>query len=196
VDCLASGGRLLFLQGKEFLRARDLVEAAASQYGLSGEEYCHLMRKDSYWGGGPEIVALVNVLRRPIHVYELCSAGANGSRDGRFWLRRMACFGSPKFDRREPLHILSADSRFPDVEPGKQFTSGNHFLAMFPAPIDKSNPKQGVRGGNVDDPSNIHDLSRPWLANDEDEYPSNEENKHFLQIWWERLASFLENVRL
>ena len=49
-----------------------------------------------------------------------------------FTLRRMACFGSPKFDRREPLHILSADSRFPDVEPRRIRKVGNHFLALFP----------------------------------------------------------------
>jgi len=125
------------------------VEAAAAQYNITGEEYCGLMRKESYWGGGPEIVALCNVLRRPIHVYELTSSVVSGSgvdSDGNsdgsnnggfegkkeFELRRMACFGSPKFDRREPLHILSADSRFPDIAPGRQLRSGNHFLALFP----------------------------------------------------------------
>eukprot|EP00968_Pinguiococcus_pyrenoidosus_P007673 scaffold520_cov224-Pinguiococcus_pyrenoidosus.AAC.8 len=30
--------------------------------------------RDGKWGGGPEIVALSNALRRPIHVYELLSA--------------------------------------------------------------------------------------------------------------------------
>ena len=141
VDGLESRAKLLFLQGHEYLRAKDLVEAAASQYGLSGERYCELMRQDSYWGGGPEIVALCNVLRRPIHVYEL------HSHQKQFMLRRMACFGSPKFDRREPLHILSADSRFPDVTPGKQLDSGNHFLAVFP--VSKSvGRKAGVRGGD------------------------------------------------
>lgn len=44
----------------------------------------------------------------------------------------MACFGSPKYDRKEPLHILSADSRFPDVEPKRIRRVGNHFLALFP----------------------------------------------------------------
>ena len=48
--------KLLFLQGNEYLKARDLVQAAAAQYGLSGSEYCDLMGRDSYWGGGPEIV--------------------------------------------------------------------------------------------------------------------------------------------
>lgn len=54
------------------------------------------------------------------------------STNRQFALRRMACFGSPKFDRREPLHILSADSRFPDVDPHRIRKVGNHFLALFP----------------------------------------------------------------
>lgn len=53
----------------------------------------------------------------------------------------MACFGSPRYDRREPLHILSADSRFPDVEPKRIRRVGNHFLALFPV------TKKGVGGG-------------------------------------------------
>lgn len=174
------------------------------------------MRKPSEWGGGPEIVVLANVLRRPIHVYELqactadddddndddavdatttggerrsgltggsssstrrpswlngggrcsgggllrrainlrhgCSTTAITARGGAFasssgtrmqgevavapsgWrLRRIACFGSPKFDRANAaVHILSADSRFPDLKPGDQLPNGNHFLALFP----------------------------------------------------------------
>lgn len=69
-----------------------------------------------------------------------------------FTLRRMACFGSPKFDRKEPLHILSADSRFPDIEPSRIRKVGNHFLALFP--VEKSGGKGSgvlrralVRGG-------------------------------------------------
>jgi len=131
--------RLLFLQGKESLRSKDLVDAAAGQYGCTGDEYCETMRQESYWGGGPEIVALCNLLKRPIHVYELSSHKKD------FRLRRMACFGSPKFDRKEAIHILSADSRFPDVAPGRQLESGNHFLAVFP--VDCA-VKRKVRGGD------------------------------------------------
>ncbi len=145
VECLEQTRKLLFLQGHEFLRAQDLVQAAASQYGISGEEYCRLMRQDSYWGGGPEIVALCNVLQRPIHVYELASDR------NRFVLRRMACFGSPKFDKRPALHILSADSRFPDLQPGRQLPSGNHFLAIFPTVVSektkKTKKRTKLRGG-------------------------------------------------
>lgn len=179
VDCLEEQRKLLFLQGHEYLKAADLVEAAAAQYGISGEEYCDLMRQESYWGGGPEIVALCNVLQRPIHVYELhvpedenndgtrkhkgkkffynrgCGPGSPSSS---FVLRRMACFGSPKFDRSPALHILSADSRFPDLRPGEQLESGNHFLAIFPEPIserqkpneDEEEKKQLLRGGGND----------------------------------------------
>lgn len=158
VDCLSRNPRrVLFLQGSEYLRASDLVSAAAAQYDLSGDEYCAQMRQDSRWGGGPEIVALCNVLKRPIHVYELTTAttdeidgdGASGKKAAprpHFKLRRMVCFGSPKFDRKEPLCILSADSRFPDLQPGKQMASGNHFLAMFPA--KSPSPVRRVRGGS------------------------------------------------
>lgn len=73
VDVLANnnninGRRKLFLQGDEYLEARELLNAAAAQFDLDGREYCELMRKESYWGGGPEIVALCNYLQRPIHM--------------------------------------------------------------------------------------------------------------------------------
>jgi hypothetical protein len=189
------------------------------QYEVSPAQYLANMRKPSEWGGGPEIVVLANVLKRPIHVYELqpicddeaddakssCGGGggssSNGggssggsysggscsggsSRGGRWipgsgmlrrtlsarhsgaatafaargggislsspsgsegwapsgWrLRRIACFGSPKFDRANPaVHILSADSRFPDLKPGDQLPNGNHFLALFPEDLKEA----------------------------------------------------------
>mmetsp|Transcript_10971 Transcript_10971/g.15809 ORF Transcript_10971/g.15809 Transcript_10971/m.15809 type:complete len:354 (-) Transcript_10971:482-1543(-) len=136
--------RLLFLQGKECWPARELLEAAAAQFNISGEEYCHLMKQDAYWGGGPEIVALSNFLCRPIHVYKLASEEqVDDEGGGKFVLRRMACFGSPKFDRKEPLHILSADSRFPDISPGRQLAIGNHFLALFPYSSTRSTMRRG-----------------------------------------------------
>ena len=39
--------KLLFLQGNEYLRAKDLVSAAAAQYGMTAKEYCKQMKKDS-----------------------------------------------------------------------------------------------------------------------------------------------------
>jgi hypothetical protein len=206
VDCLEErdGRKLLFLHGNEYLRAQDLVEAAASQYGISGEEYCRLMRQDSYWGGGPEIVALCNVLQRPIHVYELfvppkgrslscfisrrhskkqnIDRGVNLNEDPEaatdFVLRRMACFGSPKFDRNAPLHILSADSRFPDIAPGKQLSSGNHFLAIFPEQVphyQENQKKQRIRGGD-----------NKWGRMHYDKHCEEEEES---KGWWHRFWS-------
>ncbi len=145
------------------MKTSELLSTASSQYGITPEEYCELMMQDSYWGGGPEIVALCAVLRRPIHVYELVplvndthggesDAAVSDDNDeeeqqqqeqeeamykedptsNQFCLRLLATFGSPKFDSKEPLHILSADSRFPDVDPKCTLKDGNHFLAMFP----------------------------------------------------------------
>ena len=161
----------LFLQGSEFLRPNELLNIACSQYGLTAEEYCESMRKDGVWGGGPDLVALCNYLKRPIHVFELMTfypkstsrerqmerrrrkrnrnqatvtrgvdegneidsdSGMVENSKPEFRLRRMACFGSPKFDYREPLHILSADCRFPDLQPGQQASAGNHFMVIFP----------------------------------------------------------------
>ena len=161
----------LFLQGSEFLRPNELLDIACSQYGLTAEEYCESMRKNGVWGGGPDLVALCNYLKRPIHVFELMTFHPKSSRERQmerrrrrnrnrnqatatrgvdegndidsdsgmvesskpeFRLRRMACFGSPKFDYREPLHILSADCRFPDLQPGQQASAGNHFMVIFP----------------------------------------------------------------
>jgi OTU-like cysteine protease len=178
VACLRDARRRLVLQGRESLRAAALVQAAAQQYGLSADEYCAAMSQESVWGGGPEVVALCNVLQRPIHVYELATMstatdeasdsessvaprlfasfkGAGGS--NAFLLRRMACFGSPKFDRQEALHILSADSRFPDIRPGQQLPAGNHFLAVFPVPEDDDDDDGGEHGV---DPANRHGRKR------------------------------------
>jgi OTU-like cysteine protease len=140
VACLRAERRL-FLQGREWMSAQELVDAAAQQYDLTSSEYCAAMVEDSVWGGGPEIVALCNLLQRPIHVYELATA----EREKRFVLRRMACFGSPRFDHRTALHILSADSRFPDVRPGQQLAAGNHFLAVFP----RQRRRGVLRGGDT-----------------------------------------------
>mmetsp|Transcript_12618 Transcript_12618/g.24233 ORF Transcript_12618/g.24233 Transcript_12618/m.24233 type:complete len:326 (+) Transcript_12618:57-1034(+) len=147
VDCLRQPHKRLFLQGRETLKSGELVQAAAQQYGLTSEEYCQAMEQDCVWGGGPEIVALSNLLQRPIHVYELATSSSSSkpSSGNTFVLRRMACFGSPRFDRREALHILSADSRFPDLLPGEQLSAGNHFLAVFPL-----RPRR-LRGGGGND---------------------------------------------
>jgi OTU-like cysteine protease len=228
VACLRQGHRRLVLQGSERLACRELVQAAAAQYGLSSDEYCECMAQDSVWGGGPEIVALCNILQRPIHVYELAvvvveedepqeeepenyntkkkrkansnnaailasstsrgndllhsvlpssSSSSSSQQQPCFVLRRMACFGSPRFDRKQPLHILSADSRFPDLEPGQQLAAGNHFLAVFPI-VDRSNTvnnvdkrRKRIRGGarrSKKQPKNTDDVDGESNMDDED----------------------------
>lgn len=172
VDCLADGSRKLFVQNGEWLTSKELVDIAAEQYDMTGQEYCQAMRDEAVWGGGPEIVALSNVLRRPIHVYELCTLNKQS-----FTLRRMACFGSPKYDSACALHVLSADSRFPDIAPGKQNPVGNHFLAVFPL-------KRRLRGG---------DLTAMAAEDDEVYLPSFLERFFsYACSWWDCLAEFID----
>ena len=57
------------------------MAAAAEQYSMTPQEYCSQMRNKGVWGGGPEILALVNRLRRPIHVFEPVPA-CNGTQVG------------------------------------------------------------------------------------------------------------------
>mmetsp|Transcript_22455 Transcript_22455/g.34084 ORF Transcript_22455/g.34084 Transcript_22455/m.34084 type:complete len:351 (-) Transcript_22455:175-1227(-) len=139
--------RRLYTQGDEYWLAQEMIEAAAEPFNVTAREYCEQMRQEFYWGGGPEVVALCNLLRRPIHIYELCP----GARKREFRFRRYACFGSPRFDRKEALHILSADSRFPDLTPGSQLANGNHFLALIPEAMTSKRQRKKrvrVRGGN------------------------------------------------
>jgi hypothetical protein len=183
VDTLRQKHRRLFLQGRETLKAHDLVTAAAQQYDLSPEEYCDAMEKDCVWGGGPEIVALSNTICRPIHVYEL-TVDDTGSA---FVLRRMACFGSPRFDRRQPLHILSADSRFPDVQPGQQLAAGNHFLAVFPQKRKRGKRLRGGAGLAKSSARGKHDDDQ------EEEYDGDDEELALSRLvrWWQNLVQRL-----
>jgi hypothetical protein len=155
----AQKSRSLYLQGDSYINAHDLLEQFADQYGISSQEYCETMRQDGVWAGGPEIVALCNLLKRPIHLYELhvtttttttSNGDNNNSKQKQFCLRRMCCFGSPKYDSREAIHVLSADSRFPDVSPGRQLREGNHFLSVFPAPASARRQPR-IRGGGKGD---------------------------------------------
>ncbi len=139
----------LYLEKGNEIKASSLLSTVAAQYNITKETYIEVMRQGGVWGGGPEIVALVNLLKRPVHVYELRSA------KGQFCLRRMACFGSPRFDSCETLHILSADSRFPNIKPGRQLTPGNHFLALFPL------GRREMRGGDDNSISSLK--ARQWV---------------------------------
>ena len=88
------------------------------------------MRLNHTWGGGPEIVALSNRLRRPIHVYELDTGGIFKKC---FQFKVCAKFGTPYFDSKPAINILCADGRFPNLLPGCQKAIGDHFLALFPS---------------------------------------------------------------
>jgi OTU-like cysteine protease len=176
VECLADDKRKLFVQGREWITAKVLTDIAAQQYGMTAKEYCEAMRDETTWGGGPEIVALSNVLRRPIHVYELCVVRDQGT----FGLRRMACFGSPRYDPACALHVLSADSRFPDIVPGKQNVVGNHFLAVFPL-------RKLLRGGET-----IEDWDGAEVC--DGEAPPSMVDRLTSRVcdWWGYLADFLD----
>ena len=124
--------RSLHLEGNQAIVTSELVEAAAEQYGVTAEAYCNSMSRDGVWGGGPEILALVNALERPIHVFEPVAA-CNGTQ---FQLQLCGAFGSPQFDSSSPVCIVAADDRFPDCKPTevkRHGEGGNHFLALLPA---------------------------------------------------------------
>lgn len=139
VDCFEKNASVvLFVHGHERSCVCDLLTACAEQYSITEQEYCRRMRNSKEWGGGPEIVVLSNLLKRPIHVY-----GLDTDINKQWCLRRISVFGSPKFDRNnEAIHILSADSRFPQLKPGNQLTEGNHFLALFPTPGSELHPRK------------------------------------------------------
>jgi len=96
----------------------------------------------------------------------------------------MACFGSPKYDRKEAIHILSADSRFPDLQPGQQLSSGNHFLALFPY---QKRRRSRLRGGDIQPPEEL-DLGE---SDDETDQSTSERRSNRLVRCWEYLTSRL-----
>lgn len=117
----------------------------------------------------------------------------------------MACFGSPKFDKKEPFHILSADSRFPDVAVGKQLPSGNHFLAVFPVPEQQAaldewikkerkrkRKRKQVRGGGSSELMDEMARKRMALKNNMAQQAKNDESaensiQSCLRGFWKRL---------
>ena len=157
----------LYMGDRERLRASKLLSLAAEQSELTPAQYCAKLREPHAWGGGPEIVALSNALRRPIHVYELLWARADppscappppdgdndeGAPSPRWCLQCIAEFGSPKFDRRyPPVHILSCDSRFPNLSVEHQLDQGNHFLLLFEC--DPMDAKEAALDDGADDES-------------------------------------------
>jgi len=139
VDTLTSDPNCtLHLEGDQTIAIHELVSAAAEQYDMTPEAYCSSMRNKGVWGGGPEILALANALRRPIHVFEPVAA-CNGTQ---FRLQLCGAFGSPAFDEcGKRVCIIAADDRFPDCKPTevkRHGEGGNHFLALLPAGMDRA----------------------------------------------------------
>ena len=139
----------------------DLLQTFANNEGLSIDMYCYNMYKNSTWGSGAEIVALSNYFQRPIYIYQLCttdndnkpnnmlqtlllsllnhlslSHSPSQSQHSQSQSFKLTCWwrcGSPvMYDQKEPLHILHADGRYPNILPGQQKESGDHFFALFP----------------------------------------------------------------
>ena len=141
----------LHLENDECLEARELVKMVGDHYNMTAEEYCDAMLNCKTWGGGPEIVALCNHLKCPIYVYQLATQGFHNKKN--FCLELCAKFGHPAFSDKSPLHILCADGRFPNVEPGDHKAVGDHFLALFPCHLplhDTENEKEeGENGQNI-----------------------------------------------
>ncbi len=82
----------------------------SNQYNTTPSAYCSRMRNETAWGGGPEIVCISNVLKRPIHVFELYTRPFSPET---FELKICAEFGSPLYDNPllQPFRILCADGR-------------------------------------------------------------------------------------
>ena len=102
-----------------------LINKAANQYGLTSNEYLSEMLKENVWGGGLEIVALANCLRRRIVVLE---TSHDHSDTNAIYLKEIARFGPHTISN--PIYILSANQRFP-MELGN--SKNNHFLVVFPS---------------------------------------------------------------
>jgi hypothetical protein len=102
------------LEHGEVIEPTALLEMISEVYGLQPAEYCSQLLDPRTWGGGPEIVALSNHFKCPIHVYQLSSDRKyyNPFAKPAFKLEVCAKFGSPNFDDKEPITLLCADGRF------------------------------------------------------------------------------------
>jgi hypothetical protein len=108
VHILASNDTLVVENG-EVLDSHFLLEMIAKLYDVNTTEYCTQILDPRTWGGGPEIVALSNHFKCPIHVYQLGTT--RSFMRLQFSLELCAKFGSPNFDERAPIYLLCADGR-------------------------------------------------------------------------------------
>lgn len=131
VHVLMQENMTLTMADSENITTTALLTLASDSYNMSQKAYLTTMSHPRTWGGGPEIVALSNYLKRPICVYQLCVSSLFG-RYSSFEFKLAGRFGAESQGCKSPLYILCADGRFPNVEPGQHKEIGDHFLALFP----------------------------------------------------------------
>mmetsp|Transcript_12596 Transcript_12596/g.20949 ORF Transcript_12596/g.20949 Transcript_12596/m.20949 type:complete len:275 (-) Transcript_12596:54-878(-) len=129
----------LVIENGDVMDSSLLLEMVSDIYDLNTTEYCQQILDPRTWGGGPEIVALSNHFKCPIHVYQLCTS-RSFMRGLYFSLELCGKFGSPNFDEKSPMYLLCADGRFPNIKPGRHNRSGDHFLALFPVTAAAATP--------------------------------------------------------
>ena len=64
VQILRAKGINLFMEEGETVNSEELLDLVSKHYNMTGERYCSQMMHSATWGGGPEIVALSNQLKR------------------------------------------------------------------------------------------------------------------------------------
>ncbi len=102
---------------------------AASEYNLTGNEYCQLMLQKGTWGGGPEIIAISNLLQCPIQIYQ---AKVSSNHSNSFILQKVCCFGSDFFSSNRTINLLFVPGQFPEIPPDDfDMLTPDHFLALF-----------------------------------------------------------------
>ena len=125
-----------------------LISQAATQYGITQEEYLTSMKDDNVWGGGPEIAALASALQREIVLLETTTTTArtrsitgsysattneNDDDDNVHFLKVRARFrGDDDDSNNNAIYILSTNQRYPERY-GRKGLDDNHFLAVFPS---------------------------------------------------------------
>lgn len=75
VDMLATNTTLSVSHGQDNVTSSDILSLMQLQYNTSSSEYLRCMRDERYWGGGPELLVLSELLQLPICVYELATVG-------------------------------------------------------------------------------------------------------------------------
>jgi hypothetical protein len=104
----------MVLEHGEVIESTVLLQMISDVYEMQPQEYCAQILDPRTWGGGPEIVALSNHFKCPIHVYQLCAERNLFSpfHKPTFKLEVCAKFGSPTFDSKAPICLLCADGRY------------------------------------------------------------------------------------